>query len=67
MSDDEDPGYLDGYWDGYDTAVVVSSKIDAENIFPHFLAIFALFRLQKDPIFGIFIIVMAPILLLDAF
>ena len=34
---------------------VVSSKIDAENNFPHFLEIFALFKLQKGLIFGIFI------------
>ena len=46
---------------------VVPSKIDAENNFPHFLAIFALFKLQKDPIICIFILDMAPKLLLDTF
>ena len=44
----------------------VPSKIDAENNFPHFLAIFALFKLQKGIIFGIFILDMLPKLLLDA-
>ena len=46
---------------------VVPSKICAKDIFPHFLAFFALFILQKDPIFGIFILDMASKLLLDAF
>ena len=46
---------------------VVPSKIDAENNFPHFLAIFALFKLQKEIIFGIFILDILPKLLLDAF
>ena len=44
----------------------VPSKIDAENNFCHFLAIFALFKLQKGIIFGIFILDMLPKLLLDA-
>ena len=42
-------------------------KIGAKNIFPYFLAIFPLFRLQKDLIFGIFILDLAPKWLLDAF
>ena len=46
---------------------VVASKIDAENIFSHFLAIFALFKLQKGLIFGIFILDLSPKWLLDAF
>ena len=46
---------------------VVSSKIDAENIFPHFLVIFALFKLQKGLIFGILILDLSLKWLLDAF
>ena len=46
---------------------VVCSKIGAENIFPHFLAIFALFKLQKALIFGIFILDLSPKWLLNAF
>ena len=42
-------------------------KNDAENIFPHFFAIFALFKIQKALIFGIFILEMSPKWLLDAF
>ena len=42
-------------------------KIGAKNVFPYFLAIFALVRLQKDLIFGIFILDLVPKLLLDVF
>ena len=46
---------------------VVFSKIDAENIFPQFLVIFALFKLQKGLIFGIYILDLSQKFLLDAF
>ena len=42
-------------------------KIHAEYIFPHFLAIFALFKLKKGLIFGIFILDLSLKWLLDAF
>jgi len=45
---------------------VVSSKIDAENVFLD-LMIFALIELQKGLIFAIFILDLAPKWLLDAF
>ena len=46
---------------------VVSSKTDVENIFPHFLEIFALLKLKKGLIFGIFILDLSQKWLLDAF
>ena len=44
-----------------------TSQIDPENIFPHFLAIFALFKLQMGLIFGIFTLDLSQKWLLDAF
>jgi len=46
---------------------VVPSKIDAELLFLHFLAIFELFKFTKGLIFGIFILDLPPKWLLDAF
>ena len=45
---------------------VVPSKIDAELLFFHFLAIFELFKFTKGLIFGIFILDLSPKWLLDA-